>query len=892
MIVVGEGGIGKTRLLNEAVADARRRKTAVMIGRASVALPAAFGVIAEALRSWLRGANRAWPPSVFDPGLGLVLPEWAGATSSGLNDNQLRLLAHEGLVERLRDIAADGGVVLVVDDLHAADAESLEAIRYVIGAALPGVAVVAATRADESRTVDRLLATLSQQGLVDVWTVDPLGADEVGELVTALVGAEAPDGLVDEVLARADGMPLFVEEIVEAHVRAGSLVTDANGLVWRGGTNVVPRSVAALVASRLDRLSDAERSVVVAAALVGTDDTALLASVAGQPAAVVRAALNAGVDAGLVESVGGRTDFRHAVVADAVRDRAPVDARRAMHARAAAALALDATDDVALERLAGHLQAVGEHDRAARALVDAAVVAQERHATMRAESLAARAGELALDASAVDAADDARADALAAQGRWGEALEVDRRTVARRGRTAARWRRMVRCALDGRHFDEARALVLDSDDDSAFARVATGRVALLDGDAAGALASAQRVLDAPDADALSRCGALDLRGRALEYTGRRAEAADAWAEQSAVAETAGLIDERIRALVSLAELELFAGDPPIRMREVVEVAREAGAIVEEVWGEFNLAIAMSQQGDPRASLDLARHAAARCRAHGLDLLPFVLMCEAAAKGFLGDPLFWDDLAEARRLGGDAGDVVLHAGSIAAEFCLLLGRYDEAFAHLDEVIAAIAAVPGGLPSSAVYWRAVALPAAGRWGDVPAALDVVRAEPNLLRWPSHATLLAVAEAVAVRDAAAVDAALTAAPPRMPFDVALIRVLAAEALGGPEAARWLREALDLYEAHNGLLAVDRVRGLLRQAGGAVPRRRNHDTVAPELAARGVSRREADVLALVQQGEANSAIAEKLFVSVRTVESHVSSLLRKLGVSSRAELRARMQL
>lgn len=71
-------------------------------------------------------------------------------------------------------------------------------------------------------------------------------------------------------------------------------------------------------------------------------------------------------------------------------------------------------------------------------------------------------------------------------------------------------------------------------------------------------------------------------------------------------------------------------------------------------------------------------------------------------------------------------------------------------------------------------------------------------------------------------------------------------------------------------------------------MPRKRPRDRVPSHLVGRGVTAREAEVLALVEQGMSNAAAAEKLFVSVRTVESHVASLLSKLGASSRAELAA----
>jgi hypothetical protein len=238
------------------------------------------------------------------------------------------------------------------------------------------------------------------------------------------------------------------------------------------------------------------------------------------------------------------------------------------------------------------------------------------------------------------------------------------------------------------------------------------------------------------------------------------------------------------------------------------------------------------------------------------------------------------LADARQLVGDRSDAVVHTSGISGDHFLQLGFYDEAIVELQRVIDVLLAAPGSIPADRPYWLVLALCAAGRDEEARRALEVARQLPDGLRWHGSKVILAGAEAVVGGDDAAVDPAIKMATGRMPYELALLRVVAAATLGGRNRARWLREALDLYETHGGNVAIDRVRGLLRDAGAALPRRRRTELVPPALIAFGVTTREAEVAGPIEQGLSNAAIAEKLYVSVRTVESHVSSLLSKLGV------------
>src|SRR5262249_39103459 len=159
------GGIGKTRLMDEIASSGRRLGVPVMTSAASPTHPVAFGALAAALRSFLRSRAASELPSVapFDAGLRLVLPEWrpdVDAAAADLSASQLHLLALEGIVRLVGAIAEDRGAVLAIDDLHFADAETIDAVRYLVEAGVPGTVVVVALRPGESAMLDDAVAIL------------------------------------------------------------------------------------------------------------------------------------------------------------------------------------------------------------------------------------------------------------------------------------------------------------------------------------------------------------------------------------------------------------------------------------------------------------------------------------------------------------------------------------------------------------------------------------------------------------------------------------------------------------------------------------------------------------------------------------------------------------
>lgn len=887
-VLVGEGGVGKTRLLTETAAMARDRRLAVLAGRAPITAPTPFSVVTEALRSWLRSHPVADALAPYDRGLVLVLPEWpVTSPPADLEHGQLRLLALEGVVRLLRAIVAEaGGATLIADDLHAADAESLETLRYVAAARIDGLAIVCGMRpshaqADEfARAVDATVVRLS-----------PLDERAVGDLVAALLEASPPSALVADVLARTDGVPLFVEELVRAHLVAGTVTVDTAGAAWRGGAAGVPGTIRDLVTGRLAPLDDVERRVLDAGAVVGDFAPAVMRAVSGAEDADIARAIAAGVRAGLLENVDGAVSFRHAIIREAVLDAAVPHLLDTMHRAAADALGVADDDAERLDQRAHHLVAIGDHDGAAQALVAAADLWLGRHALLASERAARAARDAATSTELRAAASDAIAVALAAQGRWLDALELDAATTAEHGDSPARRLRRAAAALDAGKPDIAEAALeaAQADEPTAELLLVAGRVAMVRGRAEDALARARAVLDDAGAGLDAHLAALDLEGRAHDFLGDRDAARVAWSRQARDAAAAGRIQAQMRAVVQLGKVELFSGEPPVAVREAVALARAAGSLVELAWAEENLIVALALRGELAELMAMQEEAIARCEQLGLDQVAYLLAGQAITRSYLQESVDAEFDALAARF--PTPDLLLHTAGMRGDIAVRRGKWDEALAWFERSVELSNAMPGVVPMDSVCWLPWIFTVLGRRDDAQRALAEAKALPDLARFYTRPVIVAAADALLAGDEAGVDAAIAAAPGPMVFEVASMRLAGAHVASDAARKRWLREAYDIFESVGATFDADRVRQLLRDAGGAVPRRKRvaETRVPKELADAGVTAREAEVLRLLAQGLPNAEIAERLFVSVRTVEAHVSSLLRRLDARNRGELVAR---
>lgn len=378
VVVDGEPGVGKTRLLKEMTAESERWGALVVWGMCLEGdgtpsmwpwvnmVRAIFDSLpAEERAAWLTGELGQLVETARDYG-GLTVPPDGGA----------RFRLFEQVVALVSRTLARRPVVLVVDDLQWADVASLQLLGH-LSMRLPRGAVVVGALRDRAPVpgteLSQFLATVSRAPGHHRIRLGPLGEDEVAELVRQETGKEPEFGALHSIYARTAGNPFFVRELSRLLASAGG-ITAASA----GGAGV-PCSIRDIVRSRTADLSNEVRWLLQTAALVGRDvSVRLLAHVAAVDAPTCLARLEPLTALGVLEPVPGdpfSVRFPHDLVREAVAAVIPPRLAGASHLRIADAL--DAgiiADDSVTERLAYHLWAAGplaEPSRTASALLRA-----------------------------------------------------------------------------------------------------------------------------------------------------------------------------------------------------------------------------------------------------------------------------------------------------------------------------------------------------------------------------------------------------------------------------------------------------------------------------------------------------------------------------------------
>ena len=941
--VVGESGVGKSRLVAELQARAAAGETRVLAGDC-VELgegELAYAPLVTALRPLVRDEDpvlAALPAGIraelatLLPGLGEGHERMRGA------GDQARVF--EALLAVLDGLSREAPVLLVIEDLHWADASTRAFLRFL--ASTLGdepVLIVATYRPDELHRRHPLRPLLAELERVRALRIDlpGLSRDELSEQLEGILGNPPDAALVDRLYARSEGNPLFTEELLAA---------------GPDGLGALPPSLAAALALRIERLGDDAQEVVRVLSAGGRQflDDAVLAEVSGLERRALRDGLREAVASHIVVLDGDRYSLRHALLREAVYDDLLPGERAELHralARALEGQAADASrpDAQRAAAIAHHYFAAGDQPAALAAAVRAGIAAMDVQAYREGATLFERALELwdrVPDAAGLTGSDNVELLERAAACRY-YSDEVQRSvTLAKR-------------ALDS--IDEAadprRAAWL-------YGMLQRGLWALLRPDEADAALERGLALLADDGPSPQRAGLLARQAKTLMVQSRYHRAASvarrALAEQAELDSPGGYYVDETGALNALGVSLMATGeieDGAAALRRALALARERGNLQDIASAAVNLADALHLAGRTEEAIAVAREARAE-----LESLPthqaFLSLVIAQLSFDAGD---WEtaDAAlvevERRRLSGGSGE--LDARLRHAELALARDERDAARRQLAR--AAELAVDSREPQYLGVLGGLQAELAAREGDVEAAraavddaLDRIEfCSDDALRMAIVSAAGLAAEATAAQhardlgDAAAVEAALRQAELLIgrvracaedggPLEQAYLAHAEADhcrAVGSDQAERWdaaaaawdalgrpYAAAVARWRGAEALVAAGdreaatalacaaletaerlgaawlageleslaaRARLRMGEAGG--------DEAADDDGASedpfGLTPRERQVLALVAAGATNREIGRQLYMAEKTASVHVSRILAKLDVRSRTE-------
>ena len=336
--LVAGAGAGKTRLAAAAAEAAAARGCPVLTGRAVPgpnAVP--YRALVEAFLGEFRSAPVPDSPTLAGLGghLGRLVPGWRRDDVVQAAEDSPLLLA-EAIVRLLRAHGDGRGCVLVVEDLHWADSETLAALDY-LGDALPTEPVLCVATARPEGGAAELLERLERRDPAAIVRIGPLAEEDVERMVAACLATPSPPaGLTGFVRTHGDGTPFLVEELLAGLVAAGTLRREDGMWVAAGElTPTVPASLRESIARRTGMLDATARRVIGAAAMLGRRfDWELLPGIADVDGRAVVDGLRAAVDAQIVAVDGDRFVFRHSLTREAVLDDLLPPERRRLAQRA------------------------------------------------------------------------------------------------------------------------------------------------------------------------------------------------------------------------------------------------------------------------------------------------------------------------------------------------------------------------------------------------------------------------------------------------------------------------------------------------------------------------------------------------------------------------------
>jgi DNA-binding CsgD family transcriptional regulator len=888
VVIEGSPGIGKSRLLAEAVRLAGRLSARVGLGEADPS--EAVVELAPLLRA------------LFDGTAPLLDRAKLPAARSGPEQRYWLVQDLESLLE---GAAAEAPLVVCLDDLQWADGGTLAALRALPArlASVPVAWILAARPIQAGSGLADVVEQLASRGARRI-TLEPLTPPAVAELASDVMQAN-PDQPLLELAADAAGNPFFLVELLRG-LREERLVRIEDGVATLLEARL-PKRVATGMRHRLARLSESARQLAVAAASLGRGFTvAELASMLGAPAASLLTPVEQLLDAGVFAERADRLGFRHDIIRDAVRDSTTVSARRALDRQAvdvllaagaipvevAVQLATSAEpgDEVAIGLLKDAADALGQRDPAAAAELSCRALAliPAGHAA---------AGPLVATTTVL----------LHAAGKTDDAQTFARkhlRNVVPAAEEAAVFlslASMFALSPDVRAEAGQRALALRdlSEEDRAKhqARLAYNLVqAGRPGEATQQLRQARETVER--AGDLAARSILRLAEGALRYLDSHFEDALATHEQAMRdgfgpgEETREWVTRQWRSEL-LAVLDRFEESLELISTGIAAANRERQAFALdffETWRGRQL-FQTGRLADAAAALEGRFDAAGGTPVVGALYAAGVVALGRVAIHTGDERQRRETTTLARQMLADGTPANrAHGGWLLALGAMADGKPADARAVLDAAGSAGRVTPLYPMDVTDDPQLVRIALAA--GDSRLAADTVAAaEERARRNPGIGSVRAAA--VHARGLLAADVALLAeacllfetAPRPMAYASALEDLGVTQLRTGAVEAGLdtLGRALVRYSDAGAVWDAGRVRGRLRANG---VRRRLVTTARPNVGWASLTDSELAVVRLITQGLTNRETAERLFVSPHTVNSHLRHTFTKLGVNSRLEL------
>jgi len=905
-VVEGDAGIGKTRLLSEAMAIAQARGYQTAFGRAEeLEHTRPFGVLVEAF-----GCSTSAP----DPrraAIGEMLATHVGERGpmTVTSDPGLQFQVVDGFIDLVEELSMQGPLVIGVDDLQWADPASILTLDA-LSRRLPYVplAFMGARRlAPRVEQLDRLVASFVSGG-ARRFSLRRLRDQEVASLVADVVQAEPGPELLAGV-SSTGGNPLFVIELVRALLDTGAIEIEA------GRAEVaeisLPPTLRLTILQRLSFLPEEVLDLLRSASVLGSTFTlADLATVTSRSAFDLSPLFQEAFRTGVLDDEGDRVRFRHDVIREAMYADLSRGVRIGLHKEAGQRLA--AAGAPALQ-VAEHLVRGAEHGD-----VDAItwLIRAAREAAPTSPGVAAdlldRAIELTDSADAdLDALLVERADKLLWAGRIPEAEDTCRRLLDR--------------PHDPGPESSARALL--------------GRCLMADGQMHEALPQFERVYRSPVATGPERAASWGSASVAHVFLGQLDQAGAAAVEARKAAEQAGDDFTSSMALTALATVEVFRANLDDALGLVDEGIRRADDSDQRLGHRYlhhlargHVLIELDRFDAARSTLETGMKVSEQLGARwSLSAYQFMLAVERFGAGE------WDEALMAVEAGLELGEESGEKYNLGVGHCLesliALHRNDRQRAEQATSAAETQLARGG-PLYRSHWamwtRSLLLEADGAAAEAFATLadcwDALTASgmaveysmlgPDLVRMAlvagDHRIADEVAKSVAAvaadNDVASLNGAALrcqglrdsdpealrgavdayAQSPR-PLELALAREEAGAAVaartGDVDAAvELLDAALATYDRLDAARDAARTQQTLRGLG--VRRGRRGVRQRPQTGWESLTAAERTVTDLVAEGLTNPQIGERLFVSRRTVQTHLAHVFQKLQISSRTEL------